>query len=80
VAAYAVTRQGQDPPPSSEELRSFAAGRLAAYKVPEVIVLLPSLPTTGMGKIDRAALQRRAESDMGAKGRYSTKVQQRPLT
>jgi acyl-CoA synthetase (AMP-forming)/AMP-acid ligase II len=71
VAAYAVTRQGQGPPPSSEELRSFVAGRLAAYKVPEVIVLLPSLPTTGMGKIDRTALQRRAESDMRAMGRYS---------
>jgi long-chain acyl-CoA synthetase len=63
VIAYAVTRQGHGSAPSSEELRSFAADRLAAYKVPEHIVFLASLPTTGMGKVDRAALRRRAESD-----------------
>ena len=64
VVAYAVTRPGQGSPPSSQELRSFAAERLAPYKVPEGIVLLPDLPATGMGKTDRAALQRRAESDI----------------
>jgi len=65
VVAYAVTRQGPGSP-SGEGLRGFVAERLAGYKVPEAVVLLPSLPTAGMGKVDRAALLRRVESDLRA--------------
>lgn len=63
VVAYAVTRHGPDSPPSDEELRAFVAERLAAYKVPEVIHLRSSLPISGMGKVDRAALLRSAAFD-----------------
>ena len=56
VVAYAVTRQGPDSAPSGDDLRGFLAERLAVYKVPEVINIRSSLPTSGMGKVDRAAL------------------------
>jgi acyl-CoA synthetase (AMP-forming)/AMP-acid ligase II len=65
VVAYAVTREGLDSP-SGEELRSFVAERLAAYKVPEVMFLATSLPISGMGKVDRSALQRRAALDLAS--------------
>lgn len=42
-------------------LRAFTASRLAAYKVPSRVVVLPELPKlAGAGKIDRVALRRSA--------------------
>ncbi|GAA1983364.1 amino acid adenylation domain-containing protein [Catenulispora subtropica] len=38
------------------DLRAYAAEKLPAYLVPDVIVPMTSLPTTRNGKIDRAAL------------------------
>ena len=40
-----------------EELRGFAAPRLAAYKLPEGLVVVDALPRTPMEKVDRSALQ-----------------------
>jgi acyl-CoA synthetase (AMP-forming)/AMP-acid ligase II len=54
--AVVVLREGH-PAPSLEELRSTGAGRLAAYKLPEAIRVVDSLPRTAMEKIDRRALQ-----------------------
>jgi acyl-CoA synthetase (AMP-forming)/AMP-acid ligase II len=42
--------------PGLEELRRFAAGRLAAYKLPEDLAVVTSLPLTAMEKLDRRAL------------------------
>jgi len=42
--------------PTLEELRAFARVRLADYKLPEAIVLTPSLPRTALDKIDRRAI------------------------
>jgi acyl-CoA synthetase (AMP-forming)/AMP-acid ligase II len=43
--------------PSVEELRSFASGRLAPYKLPDEVVAVDALPLTTMDKLDRAALR-----------------------
>jgi acyl-CoA synthetase (AMP-forming)/AMP-acid ligase II len=43
-------------PPTLDDLRAFAAERLAPYKLPEALRLVDELPLTAMQKIDRAAL------------------------
>jgi acyl-CoA synthetase (AMP-forming)/AMP-acid ligase II len=53
--AIVVPASGRNPP-SLHELRSFAAERLAAYKLPEAMRLVDALPLTAMQKIDRKAL------------------------
>jgi amino acid adenylation domain-containing protein len=47
----------------AEELRSYLLDRLPAYMVPAVIELLPELPLTERGKVDRAALPAPARTD-----------------
>ncbi len=42
--------------PTLEELRGFAAPHVAAYKLPEVLVVRQELPLTAGDKIDRSAL------------------------
>lgn len=44
--------------PTLEALRSFATDRLAAWKLPEALVVLDELPRTAGDKIDRRALGR----------------------
>ncbi len=53
--AVIVSRPGTDPP-TLAELRAFGAGRLAAHKLPEAMVVTDELPRTAMEKIDRRAL------------------------
>jgi acyl-CoA synthetase (AMP-forming)/AMP-acid ligase II len=43
-------------PPSLDELRTFAAARLASYKLPEALVVRDELPLTTMDKLDRRRL------------------------
>ena len=43
-------------PPTLASLRAGAAGRLAAFKLPEDLVVVDSLPLTAMDKVDRRAL------------------------
>src|SRR5262249_59760026 len=63
VVGYAVTRGGEGSP-SGEVLRRYLSDRLSAYKVPEVVLVVPSFPTAGMGKPDRSELLRRVESHL----------------
>lgn len=54
VAAVVVTVDGAAVDP--DELRAFAARRLARYKLPERIVFADDLPYSNLGKISRPAL------------------------
>jgi amino acid adenylation domain-containing protein len=53
LVAYVVA---DDTPPSSAALRQHSREWLTEYMVPAVFVILPALPLTPSGKIDRSAL------------------------
>jgi fatty-acyl-CoA synthase len=54
VVAFVVARTGEDP--TADELRAYCAQRIASFKVPARIHLIPELPTTDTGKLARRAL------------------------
>jgi acyl-CoA synthetase (AMP-forming)/AMP-acid ligase II len=54
--AVVVPAEGAQPP-TLEDLRAFAGERLAAYKLPEAILIVDELPLTTMDKLDRKALR-----------------------
>ncbi len=45
------------------DLRTFVKKHLAAYKAPDCLVVLPELPLTSIGKVDKLALQARAHEE-----------------
>jgi acyl-CoA synthetase (AMP-forming)/AMP-acid ligase II len=53
--AVVVPRAGQAAPDVAD-LRAFGHSQLAAYKLPEEVVVIDSLPLTAMEKVDRKAL------------------------
>ena len=53
VTAIVVPRGA---PPSAEELTSYCRGKIAGYKVPKSVFILPEIPRLGSGKPDRRAL------------------------
>ncbi|MFF9542496.1 AMP-binding protein [Streptomyces albidoflavus] len=53
--AHVVPRRGRNPDP--EALIAFCAGRLANFKVPRRVVLVPALPRNPSGKILKTALR-----------------------
>jgi fatty-acyl-CoA synthase len=62
-AAFVVARPGSSLTP--EELRRFARGRIAGYKVPPAIEIVPEMPLLSSGKPDRQALLERALRSAG---------------
>jgi O-succinylbenzoic acid--CoA ligase len=56
VVAFVVP-VAPDDPPTLEELRDHAAERMARFKMPRELVLLPALPRTPSGKIRRGELR-----------------------
>ncbi|HTR76471.1 MAG TPA: acyl--CoA ligase [Gemmatimonadaceae bacterium] len=54
VGAAVVLRQGADA--TDKELRQFAAVRLADFKVPRTILILPEIPVGATGKLQRIGL------------------------
>jgi acyl-CoA synthetase (AMP-forming)/AMP-acid ligase II len=56
VAAYVALRDDAAPRPTADELRRFVADRIAAYKVPERITIMPEMPLNSTGKVDRKKL------------------------
>jgi acyl-CoA synthetase (AMP-forming)/AMP-acid ligase II len=63
VGVACVVPLDQARPPTLEALRAFARDELAAYKLPEDLRIVESLPLTAMEKIDRRALAARLERD-----------------
>ena len=57
VAAAVVLREGESA--TERELRDFVAGRLADFKVPRRIVVLPEIPKGPTGKLQRIGLAQR---------------------
>jgi long-chain acyl-CoA synthetase len=68
VKAFVVLREGEEA--TTEEIRSFAKERLAAYKVPRAVEFRDELPKTLIGKVLRRALveeeRAKAEARAGA--------------
>lgn len=58
VVAFVSLREDVISRPSAEDLRAFVAARIAAYKVPEQILFLDSMPLNPTGKVDRKQLHR----------------------
>lgn len=56
VVAFVELRADADTKPTEEHLRQFVAQHLAAYKVPERITLMDTLPLNSTGKVDRKKL------------------------
>jgi acyl-CoA synthetase (AMP-forming)/AMP-acid ligase II len=54
VGAAIVLREGEKA--SEQEIRTFAAGRLADFKVPRRIVILDEIPKGATGKLQRIGL------------------------
>jgi malonyl-CoA/methylmalonyl-CoA synthetase len=58
VVACVVARAGQEDACAETILRAFAKERLAPYKVPKEVVLLPELPRNALGKVMKPELAR----------------------
>ena len=54
--AYVVAADPSDPP-TTEELRTFVAERIADYKTPDVVEIRDELPLTSMFKVDKTVLR-----------------------
>ncbi len=72
IGVAVVVARHADDAPTLEGLREHARGRLAAYKLPEGIVLAEDLPRTAMEKIDRTALGKLIAAEPAASTPAST--------
>ncbi|GGS19300.1 long-chain-fatty-acid--CoA ligase [Streptomyces humidus] len=45
--------------PSASDIREFLTARLALYKIPDEVLIVPEVPKNAVGKIDKPALRRR---------------------
>jgi amino acid adenylation domain-containing protein len=64
AAAVSARRDATDP----DEVRLRAAQRLPAHMIPERVLVLPGLPLTANGKLDRAAVHRALTEAAGQDG------------
>ncbi|MBX3414726.1 MAG: AMP-binding protein [Pirellulales bacterium] len=65
VIAYVSLLEDAEQKPTPEELKAFAAERIAEYKVPERFFLLDALPLNSTNKVDRKKLHERVAGDLG---------------
>ena len=59
--AYVAVKSGANL--TLEDLRSYGASRLAKYKLPRLIEIVPELPRTASGKVLKRELRLRHSSD-----------------
>jgi amino acid adenylation domain-containing protein len=72
VAAAIVLKPGNDPGPSVQQVRDFAAERLARFEVPQRIVVVDRIPLGSTGKLARKDLMRALGlGESGGRGRPS---------
>ncbi|MFF2650709.1 amino acid adenylation domain-containing protein [Streptomyces sp. NPDC058045] len=71
VRHLAAAVSAPDAAPDPEAIRLRAAERLPAHMVPERVLVLPELPLTANGKLDRAAVHRAA---LAAAGQEASRV------
>jgi acyl-CoA synthetase (AMP-forming)/AMP-acid ligase II len=57
IGVAVIVPRDASAPPTLEDLRSFASGRLATYKLPEALRTVDALPITSMEKLDRKTLK-----------------------
>ncbi len=65
VGVAVVVPRHPGAPPALADLRAYLAARLAAYKLPEAVLVVDELPLTPMQKVDRRSLARRVASPPG---------------
>jgi amino acid adenylation domain-containing protein len=58
LVAYVAIKEETEPAPEPEALREYLAERLPSYMVPAAVQVLPALPVSAQGKVDRQALGR----------------------
>ncbi|MBM4368988.1 MAG: long-chain fatty acid--CoA ligase, partial [Deltaproteobacteria bacterium] len=63
-AAFVAPAPGE--PVSTEQIRAHLLAHLARYKVPKYLTILPSLPVTASGKVDKVALREIALRDVAS--------------
>ncbi|GAA4236541.1 crotonobetaine/carnitine-CoA ligase [Actinomadura meridiana] len=61
VVAFVVARP-PNPPPTTDEIAAHCRARLATFKVPTRIHIVPELPKTSIGKVEKKLLRRRTVS------------------
>ncbi len=61
VVAFVVPAEGAAAP-TAQELKAFARGRLAAFKVPEEVFEVDDLPRTATGKVEKFRLRKRFDT------------------
>ncbi|KOU08990.1 (2,3-dihydroxybenzoyl)adenylate synthase [Streptomyces sp. ESR1.13] len=62
TCACVVPKDGAHPPTLRDVQAAFKGRGVAAYKVPDRLVVLEQLPMTGVGKVDKRALRARLEA------------------
>jgi len=69
VSACAFVVATAPSPTLADELKAFVRSRLDHYKSPRDVVFLDALPRTHLGKVDRGALGRMHQRDVGSQPR-----------
>ena len=64
VVAFVELRSGQEA--DTDDLVAFAKERIGSYKYPREVHVVPSLPLTPVGKVDRKKLRERLREEATA--------------